>query len=275
MQRMQHISFSRKSEQGLTIVELTIVLVIMGLLMPILFVFLVNSYKDSFVFDAKVKSTAEMKQALWFMEDNIRVASAFQTGISSPFTDFYGPRNNGNIADEKWSYKGNSASSRVLITKNYATNNGNVLDEGRKPVYINTPEFNCTTQMVYQPQLSYVSIYFINNSSLYRRVLTDRTTAVCPGNVQRQKQSCPPYIVSRDASCQANDELLVKNVSAFTVNYFQITSDSTSIPIDANYTSEDPDILSTSDYVNVTITTSTRNGTQTNTMQQRMTKVNQ
>lgn len=273
---MQHINFSHKHERGLTIVELTIVLVIMGLLMPILFVFLVNSYKDSFVFDAKVKSTAEIKQALWYMEDNVRVSSAFMTNVNSPFTDAYGPNDSGSSGGQAWSYKGQSASSRVLITKNYSTS-GSTLDVTRQPVYINTPEFDCGAQIYYQPQLSYVSIYFLKNSTLYKRVLNDRVTAVCPGNIQRQKQSCPPYIAqaSRHSSCQANDEVLATNVSNFNVGYFQISQAGTSTQVDPNYTSTNPDILSTSDYAVVTITTSTRNGTQSNTLSQRMTKVNQ
>lgn len=276
MQRIRRTKFSLGSQKGLTLVELSIVLVIIGLLIPILFVFLVKTYEDVFYLDDKLKTSSQAKQALWFMEDNVRVSKGFLKSVPSPFTDAYGPRDAGSTGNDVWSYKGNTSASRVLISSGYSTTT-NAFDTGRQPVFIDSPEFNCTTDMHYQPQLTYLSIYFLKDNTLYRRVLTDTTSALCPGNVQQQKQSCPPYIAqgSRHSSCQANDEVLLSNVSSFAVQYYQATQDGNSVEIDPTYTSTDPDILASADYVNVTITTSTMNGGTTNTYTQRMTKVNQ
>jgi Tfp pilus assembly protein PilE len=276
MRHIQRINSLLKNQQGLTIVELTIVLVLMGLLMPILFVFLVNTYKDTFIFDDRVKTSTEMKQALWYMEDNIRISNTFLTNVPPPYADVYGAGDTVSAnATQLWSYKGVPASTtkRVLISQSFATN-GNTLDTGRKPVFVNTPEFDCADQIWYQPQLSYISVYFLKGTTLYKRVITDRTTSLCPNSVQQQKQSCPPSIAqgSRHASCQANDEVLVNNVTGFSVKYFQISQDGSSTLIDPSYNTTD---LSAADYAMVTITTSTRNGTMINTMEQRMTKVNQ
>jgi type II secretory pathway pseudopilin PulG len=226
MRHIQRINSVMKNQQGLTIVELTIVLVLMGLLMPILFVFLVNTYKDTFIFDDKVKTSTETKQALWYMEDNIKVSNAFLTKVPSPYTDVYGIGDTVSAnAGQLWSYKGvpPSDGKRVLISQSFATND-NTLNTGRKPVFIKPAELTvCGGQMWYQPQLSYISVYFVKGTTLYKRVITDRASALCENNVQQQKQSCPPTITqSRDASCQANDEVLVNNVSSFSVQYFQI-----------------------------------------------------
>lgn len=276
---MQRIRLTRRTmrriDSGMTVVEIAVVIVIIGLLFP-LFGLILNMYQDAFKADDKAKMQSQTMQALWYMDDHVRLSNTFMATVPAPYSDAYGPHNSGTVDAEAWSYKGDSATSRVLITRGFATS-VNALNTGRQPVFVNTPEFNCSTQMYYQPQLNYMTIYFVRESTLYRRVLTDTSTALCPGNVQSQRQSCPPEIAvgSRHASCQANDEVLATNVTSFTLEYFQIVSDGTSTPVDPGFTSTDPDILAGADYVNATITTSVKNGTITNSVTQRLTKVNQ
>ena len=262
-------------QAGFTLVELAVVIFVLGAIFPIFLGFLVNMYGDAFNLDDKVKTNTQVMQAVWYMDDNVRVASAYLASVPSPFTDAYGAHNAGSSGGEAWSYKGDSATSRVLLTRSYATST-NPLGSGRRPVFVNTPDFNCTTQMYYQPQLSFVTIYFVKDGTLYKRVLADTTTSLCPGNSQQQKQSCPPYITSgRHASCQANDEVLATNVTSFSVAYYQTTQAGSDIAVDPSYTSTDPNVLVAVDYAKVTITTSLKNGRIVNTVTQRMTKVNQ
>lgn len=260
--------------RGFTIVELVIVITVLGLIFP-LSIIIVNSYKDTVFSDDKVKTSVLTQRALYYMDDSVRVASAFLTAVPSPYTDAYGPHNAGSSGSEAWSYKGDSAASRVLIIQSYATT-VNANNTGRQPVYENTASFNCTTQIRYQPQLPFITVFFIKDSTLYKRTLTDTTTALCPGNSQQQKQSCPPYIAkaSLDASCQARDEVLATNVSSFAIDYYQIATAGTSTQIDPTYASSDPTILTAADYAVATVTTSTRNGQVINTISQRLTKVN-
>lgn len=274
---MRHTRFfsRRGGESGFTIIELIVVIVILGAVFPLFIALLLNTYSETFRADDKVKMNAQVSQAVWYMEDNVRLASAYLATVPSQFTDVYGPRNAGSSGGEAWSYKGSGATSRVLITQSYATS-ANALSSSRQPVFINTPSFNCTTQMYYQPQLTFVTIYFVKDGTLYRRVLTDTSTALCAGNTQQQKESCPPYITSgRDAGCQANDEVLATNVSNFTVKYFQTIQAGSDVPIDPGYSSNDPTILSAADYAEVSITTSVKDGDVVNTVTQRMAKVNQ
>jgi hypothetical protein len=257
-------------------VELIIVIVVIGIIFPVFSALFVNTYHDAYVADNKTKASTMILQALSYINEAAVSTNDFQTGISSPFTDAYGPNDLGSSGAQAWTYKGKSSTNRVLITQNYATT-VNALNTGRQPVFENTAAFNCTTQMSYQPQLVYMTIFFVKNNTLYRRILTDTTTAVCAGNTQQQKQSCPPYIASGslDATCKANDEILATNVTGFSVDYFQIASDGTSTQIDPTYASSDPTILTAADYINLTITASANSGGTTTTMTQRMTKVNQ
>ena len=278
IQRIKDALFgsSRQRESGLTIVELAVVVVVLGVIFPIFSALIVTAYRDVVYQDDRVKMTTEVKQALWYMDDGIRTANSFVAAVPNTFTDPYGPHGAGTDGAEAWSYRGDSATSRVIITQSYSTT-VNALNTGRQAVFKNTSQFNCTTEMYYQPQLSYTSIYFVQNQTLYRRTLVDTTTALCPGNAQTQKQSCPPTIAigSRQAPCQANDEILATKISEFSVKYYQIIQDGTSIEIDPTYSSSDPAVLATADYVVVTIGTSSRNGAVTTSLTHRMTKVNQ
>lgn len=267
---------SRYNEKGMTIAELTFVVVLLGILFPIFASLLVSMYQDAFYMNDKVKVSFATTQALFYMEENVRSAKAFETSVPAQYSDFYGPHNAGTSGTEAWSYKGELATNRVLITQNYATTT-NALNSGRQPVFVNNPTYNCTTQIYYQKKLTYITIYFVKDGTLYRRLLTDKNTALCPTSTQQQKQTCPPYIsdATRNASCEAYDEALASNVTNFSVGYYQASADGTSTPIDPSYTSNDPTVLSAADYANVTITSSTRGGAATHTMTQRMTKVNQ
>lgn len=277
MLRIRHTNNNvRPNEKGLTIVELTLVIVLLAILFPIFYSLLTSMYHDAFYLNDRIRSGSKTAQALFYIEENVRSANAFATNIPNGYSDFYGPRNLGTAGAQAWNYKGDSVASRVFITQNYSTTT-NALNSGRQPVFTNNPIHNCTSELYYQKQLMYMTIYFVKDGTLYRRLLTDKATALCPGNVQQQKQTCPPYIPdsSRDVSCEAYDEALVANVTNFTVAYFQVSVDGTGVQIDASYSSNDTTVLSAADYANVTISTSARGGSVVNTMTQRMTKVNQ
>lgn len=259
----------------MTIIELTVVMVIIGVILPVLSVFLISAYRNAFHLSDRVSASSQTSNALWYMDDQIRTSNSFLTAVPGLFSDAYGPHDSGTSGGQAWSYKGDGNMKRVLIVQGNATTT-NALGTGRQPVFIETPVFNCTTQIYYQPKLTYISIYYVKDTTLYRRVLTDRTSTLCEGSTQAQKQSCPPYITSgRHSSCQADDEVLATDVYGFTVDYYQINSTSEDVPLDPGYASTDPEVLTTADYVMINITISTNNGVTQNTASQRMTKVNQ
>lgn len=256
---------------GFTLVEMLVVIVIIGVIFPIFAALLIGSYRDAYGLNFKVQANNEMQQALWYMDDTVKVGTAFLTTVPSQYNDPYGPDNAGSA----WSYKGTSSTSRVLITQSYATST-NALATGRKPVFTNTPTYNCTTQMYYQPELQFVTIYFVKNGTLYRRLLTDTTTPLCTGNTQAQKQTCPPYLTGTlNALCQANDEVLATNVTNFSVAYYQSSTPSVSYQIDPSYSSSDPSVLEPANYAIVTLT-ETKSGSNpvSTSLSARLTEVN-
>lgn len=256
-------------------VEIVLVVIIIGIILPIISALLVDAYRDSFTINNRVETSGEAREALWFMDNDVKYANQFLASVPSPFSDHYGPHNLGSTGSEAWSYKGDSATSRVLITRNYTTRAGSD-GENRYPVFEQTPGFNCDSDLYYNQELTYVTIYFVKDSTLYRRLLTDNSTPVCPGNVQLQKQTCPPYLTGTlDASCQAKDEILARNVKSFTVDYYQISDVYDTYPVDPTYTSTQPGVLDSADYVVINITVATDNGAFQNKLSQRIAKVNQ
>jgi len=269
MRRMRATRHLR--DQGMTLVEVIIVVAIMGVLIPVFAVVLIGSYRDSSYTNERAQVTNQVLQGLQFMEDGVKAANAYKVDMASPYTDAYGPHNLGTAGAEAWSYKGSSSTSRVLIISSYATTQAS-LGTGRLPVYRSDGTFNCTTQKQYEPKLEFLTIFFVRNGTLYRRVLNDRVSPLCAGEVQSEQQSCPPEIApgSLDASCQTRDEVMARNVVNFSVTYWQDTYVS---QIDA-YNSSDPTILDGADYITVDLGMSTHNGQVTQSMTERMTKIN-
>lgn len=261
---------------GFTLVEVVIVMVIVGVIFPVFATLLVNMYHDSVVSREMVSMSTEANTALYYMDESVRNSHAFLIGVPEEFPDAYGPHNLGTGSGQAWSYKGDSAKSRVLISKNYATST-NPQNSTRTPVFIYTPAFNCTTEMYYQPQLSYLAIYFVRDNTLYRRTLTDTDTPLCAGSTQQQKTSCPPDVPvgERDASCAANDETLATRVSEFSIVYYQTSVDGDATALDPDYTSEEPTALASADYALVTLELSSRGGKSTHKVTHRITKINQ
>lgn len=273
---MRHIQRTNQSSRhGFTLVEMVIVMIVIGVIFPVFSILLVNVYRDSVFAREQVLMSSDANQAFAYIEESVRSANAFLTAIPANFYDHYGPNNTGTAGAQAWSYKGRGPNDRFLITKNYATTTS-PQNTARTPVFIDTPDFDCATQMYYQPQLAYVTIYFLRDGTLYRRILTDTTTALCPGMVQQQKTSCPPSIPvgSRHASCQASDEVLATRVTEFTADYHQISQDGESTSLDTDYSSTDAGVLASADFALVKVTMSTHGGDNTYTVTHRLTKVN-
>jgi len=277
MQRIQRIKGFSANSQGFTIVELTLVIVFMAVLIPIFSYLLVNTYQDSLYLNDQIKTTTQTAQALSLIEDDVRNAASFESVKPAQYSDFYGPRSAGSSGVEAWNYIGYSNSNMVLMTQNYATN-VNGLSNDRKPLFIKPVNFSCQSTEEVLNRLKYLTIYFIYNNTLYRRLLTD--SRICPGDTPIQKQTCPPYIAdsSKDASCQANDEVLLENVTGFSTKYFQISADGTSQTIESTFSPSNPPppdmVLAGANYVEVTITTSTPGGGESSTMMRRIAKAN-
>ncbi|HXH04820.1 MAG TPA: hypothetical protein VNI82_00125 [Candidatus Nitrosotenuis sp.] len=213
--------------------------------------------------------------ALDLIERDIRYSTTFATSLPSQFPDPYGATNSGTGGTNAWSHKGvpASTSKRALILRAQATNlNPYALE--RKQVFVNgsvsnpytvDPALDCSTKLTLNPRLPYYTIYFVRDSVLYRRTLTDTSTGLCAtaGNVQHQRLSCPPELRSTwNASCSAQDEVAVRDVTNFSIDYYQRDEDNPTIftLISDAYTSTDPGVLIPARDAEVNLTLSKTSG---------------
>jgi len=246
--------FNNKSV-GFTLVELLIVMTILPLLVAgfifVIFTTLDNTRRSNFQFSL----TSQAQDAAYTIERDVRLSRSYETTITTPFSDAYGQTSNG----ATWTYNGasNSANSRALILAVPATTSAS-LSGDRGPVYTNQSvidgKYNCTDQIAYNAVLTNRVIYFVRNSTLYRRILTDRTTPTCSATVRYQQQSCPPELRSSwdTGVCKTADEAIATNINVFRVDYFEQRAVA---PLSGQYVSGDPAVLDQADDVAITVGT--------------------
>ena len=274
---MQPIS-NRQHSSGFTIVELLVALPLVVMVLGVFVASLITAFRTTNVSKVQLDLNNAAVLALNTMERNVRYSNNYTTGITAPYTDPYGPSNTDGTWTGTWSYKGDSATNRVVILKSYATTE-NIFSPTRKTVYNDDLAYDCsaTGTLYLNSQLPYYTIFFVNNQTLYRRIITDNnTTAVCNGP-QYQKQTCPNG-ATRVARCKANDEVVATNVTSFSIDYFvqRDTPTPTFDQITDAYSSTDPTILDGADdaVINLTLSKQIAAEPVTATFSLRMSKVN-
>lgn len=263
---------------GFTLIEIGIIVPILIVTVLILFDALFAMIRTSTVERGKIDLTYDAQNAITNIESDAVLASMYLPTVDTNVTaDPYPPTANSGA----WSYLGDSTTSRVLIVRLFSTTT-NPLSSDRQPAFIGNPagaECN-TTNIYFNDVQQYNAIYFLKNGNLYRRRLIDKTTNLCdPG--QYQKLSCPSQedlaaqgLGSRNATCQADDELLASDVTNFSVQYYASKLGDT--PLDVYAVSADPNLVTTAADAEVSLTISrTISGeTITKTSTLRMSKLN-
>lgn len=237
-------------QSGFTIVELAIIVPILVVVVLVLFDALFYLIRNSHIDQAKINTTYEAQNALNVMESDAVFATTFLYTTDTDVVDAYKPTTNGGA----WSYIGDSLESdeRVLIMRVYNTS-ANPLSSSRKPSFLS--EEGCTPSTIYFNDVArYNLIYFVKDNNLYRRYALNPSQTTCESIYQ--KQSCPSLeslgLPSRDSSCQADDELVAKNVTRFEVQYYPSKNSST--PIDVYDPLADPEAVTAAAAVEVSLT---------------------
>lgn len=259
---------SNNKHRGFTVVELMITMIIMAILTAGFFAVFLQMYRDATRSSQQGLMNFNSQIAMNIIETDIRYSMAFDSTLGSQFTDPYGP--SGNVAAPgTWMFAGTDSNHRVLMLEKIAVNS-----DKTQPVYRST-KYNCSTQLAYNPPLVYTLIYFVHDGTLYRRTLTDTASGTCNGP-QYNKQSCPfsPTSTWPQSICQANDEAIVSDVAAFSVNYYTTSDGTASLDI---YPDDTDKKLATARTAEVTLTLSNggSNFPVTTTSTLRATRVNQ
>lgn len=221
MSRIRHFS------SGVTVVELIVVMVVMGILLVYFAGILTSLYGESFIVKTRSQADSTLQAAFDIIEKDIRYSVAFNHTNKPPFADTFGLSTTEGT-NYVWNYSGSGVENRVLLLASNA-NSQRSSSTIRKPVYAKTAAYNCTSQIAYQPNIQYMTVYFVRDSVLYRRILTDITTERCPGQTMAQLQSCPAIAVDSGLGatsiCKARDEAIAQNVKALTVKYYDSNGD--------------------------------------------------
>mgnify|MGYP001407092577 CR=1 FL=1 len=254
---MKKVDIHPKSA-GFTLVEIGIIVPILIVTVLILFDALFAMIRASSVERGKIDLAYDAQNAITNIESDAVLASMYLPAVDTGITaDPYKPSSNGG----SWSYLGDSAASRVLIVRLFSTT-ANPLSSDRQPAFIGNPagaECNATN-IYFNDVQQYNAIYFLKNGNLYRRKVIDKTTSLCnPG--QYQKFSCPSQedltaqgLGTRNATCQADDELLASNVTNFTVQYYGSKLGNT--PLDVYAGGADPNLVTTAADAEISMTLS-------------------
>lgn len=220
-------SCRRQGQLGFTIVELMIAMPLISLIVVVFIDLLFTAMIASSQNKTQLELNAESQTALSTLERDVRYSSSFLTGLYSPLNDPNAPSGGWKIAGTP-----TDSNRRVLMLKSLATTD-NPLSLNRQPVYIDgsisnpyadaDPQLNCssapsTGSLHLNPQLPFVTIYFLNGNDLYRRILTDTSTKLCGGASQYQQTSCP---TGGPTPCTVKDELVTSDVQEFAVDYYQ------------------------------------------------------
>ncbi len=181
-------------KSGFTIIELVVVTAIMGIIIVLLMNFMANSLRANARFNAQAALLQEVQLTLDKISREIRLSSTADEHNRWP--DAYAPN------EDDYSWESND-STLVLATAALDSSNN----------------------IIFADPLHYISsknnnIYFVNNNTLYNRVLAD------PVEGNTAKTSCPP---NPQDTCP-DDRELIHNVTQFSIKYFDNQGDEVEPP---------------------------------------------
>lgn len=245
---MRHMQRTNGHHLGISLIEIIIAITIIPLIVASFILVLDKTLTEARRTAIQTTLDSSSSFAIDWLEQDVRIATGFNSTVGGVYSDTYAP-------DGGWEYEGEGADNRVLILSLPATS----LRAGTSSRILTHIDgaYNCTTELTYNPVLTYRAIYFLKDGNLYKRYLTDTTTDTC--NPQIQKQSCPvAQIESWSSACKARDELLATDVSEFSIDYYNASE---TTPIANAYS--DSSVLSTAQAVGITLTLSQTSGSNT------------
>lgn len=238
----------KKLSKGFTLVELAISVPILMLTAIFLFNIIWSTVNESNYEHVRLTMVHDKQFAMTMIESDIALASRYLAGLDAGLTDPYPPTSNGGA----WSYKGDSSTSRTLLLRAYSTT-ANPLSASRQPVFIGSGA-SCDDATIYFNTVQrYTIIYFVKNGNLYRRRVVNNVTATCEPH-QYQKTSCPSTEdlgTNQHADCGADDELILHNVSNFTISYYPLKT--STVASDVYATGASTTLVTTATDVEITL----------------------
>lgn len=220
-------------KRGFSIIELTVVMVILSVVVLSLLAGLVTMLGEAH----KNKVRTEMNQKLEFatteIDRGVRFSTEYLRKLPSEYNDYYGYGVVKLSSPYDWDMSGQGAGDRALILEQTATTT-HPMDGGNSFSYLDVDDgWDCSDWYLVQrkPRIKYNSVFFVRDGNLYRRYVSNLSLNACPGYEQYIKTTCPPEInVASDPNCYAHDEILARNVTRFDIDYYRNNNNNPPVP---------------------------------------------
>lgn len=225
---------TRLKEKGFTLIEMLVVAPIVILAIGAFLTVIISMTGEVISSRASNTLTYSIQDSLNRIEQDVKLSSGF---LAETDTNLSGDGGNSLQAGQGPNnstapFRNVSGGVNTLILNMIATND-NPLSATSSYVYLLNQPDPCATPQANIP-LSYNVVYFVENSTLWRRVImpqdyNNTTTTVCA--VPWQRPSCnPDFIVSPgNAFCATEDIRLVDGVTSFSTQYLNGASGDTPI----------------------------------------------
>lgn len=219
------VSFKRKvstlAKSGFTIVELLVIAPVVLLTIGAFITVIVNMTGDVLASRASNLLAYNIQDALNRIEDDVKLSATFLAENSIDLTSPQGYDDGTAIFENVDTTTGN-----MLVLNTLATT-ANPLSTTSGLVYLtNLPNACTSTQVNQNTPMTFNVVYFVKNSTLWRRTIMPANYLTAGCVAPWQQPSCAPTVSG--AFCKTQDIKLVENVttSDFVVQYFD-TADAT------------------------------------------------
>lgn len=217
----------KKTEQsGFTLIEILIIAPVVVLVISGFVALMITLVGDVLTTRDQTAMAFETQDALDRIEQDTRLTTQF---LDTSGTQIAPQGSNAN-------FTGTDAftSTNTLIMGGLATDK-NPIDTSRQLIYYAKQPYDCgTQQQIYNRVFQAKIIYFIKDGSLWRRViLPNYNTNASPNDdtvcsVPWQRNSCSPGY-GGGTRCETNDTEIMKNVSSFSVKYYETPKSTTEL----------------------------------------------
>lgn len=208
----------KRMQSGFTLIEVLILSPILMVTVVLLMSYLFNQYGQLTQQGALINLQSEAQNIVFSMQDDLFFARSFESDKNTNLVDAWQPSGG---------WKSNTTPPTLIISDVALTTNRR--SATRAPVYINT--YGCSPQSTLEQndELYQNTIYFVNGTNLYKRILTAPSTmSIC--GTPFQKQTCPAGQSS--ATCPL-DKQLTDKLNSFSITYYDTGNNVTTTPENA------------------------------------------
>jgi type II secretory pathway pseudopilin PulG len=213
------------SQKGFTLIELAVVAPILILILGTIIYSIITLTGQSFVEGSRAQMINDVQDALDRIESDVQFSGAYLATNNFTPTSPQGINN----TNQKFNSISTAGTDTLILNSFFTT--GNPTLSSRTLIYVPNTPFACADENIVQNQVMTMNtVYFVSNSSLWRRVVATNNfaTAGCPGSTPWQQPSCAETTMASNASlCRVKDEQILTGVepSDFVINYYLSASD--------------------------------------------------